>query len=71
MTDQMQVTGPQASPVHGHRVQGGISGLLFGLGVAILLQQFGLVPLTLLVVVLLPLGAAALGVGLGWPRSRR
>lgn len=71
MTDQMQVTGPQASPVRGHRVQGGISGLLFGLGVAILLQQFGLVPLTLLVVVLLPLGAAALGVGLGWPRSRR
>ncbi len=55
----------------GHRVQGAISGLFFGLGVAILLQQFGIVPLTALVALLLPLGMALVGVGLGWPRGRR
>ena len=52
----------------GHRVQGAVSGLVFGLGVAILLQQFAIAPLTLLLLVLVPLGAALVGVGLGWPR---
>lgn len=52
----------------GHRVQGAVSGLVFGLGVAILLQQFAVVPLTLLLLVLVPLGGALVGVGLGWPR---
>ena len=56
------------APAAGHRVQGAVSGLAFGLGLAILLQQFGVVPLTTVVLVLLPLGAALVGVGLGWPR---
>lgn len=60
------VAGP---PAHGHRVQGAVSGLVFGLGVAILLQQFAIVPLTLLLLVLVPLGGALVGVGLGWPRG--
>lgn len=61
---------PAAPAVHGHRVQGALSGLLFGLGLAILLQQFAIVPLTLVVVLALPLGGALLGLGLGWPRGR-
>ena len=48
---------------------GAVSGLVFGLGVAILLQQFAIVPLTLLLLVLVPLGGALVGVGLGWPRG--
>jgi hypothetical protein len=54
--------------MNGHRVRGGLSGLFFGLGVAILLQQFGIVPLTTVMLVALPGGMALLGVGVGWPR---
>jgi len=53
----------------GHRVRGAISGLVFGLGLAILLQQFAIVPLTTLVLVLVPLGTALIGLAIGWPRS--
>ena len=53
----------------GHRVQGGISGAVAGLGIAILLQQFAVVPLTTLTLVLLPLGMALVGVAMGWPRG--
>lgn len=53
----------------GHRVRGTISGLVFGLGLAILLQQFAVVPLTTLVLVLVPLGSALIGLAIGWPRS--
>ena len=52
----------------GHRVRGAISGLCFGLGLAILLQQFAVVPLTTLVLVLVPLGGLLLGLAVGWPR---
>lgn len=55
----------------GHRVQGALSGVVFGLGLAILLQQFAVVPLTLVVLVALPVGGALLGLGLGWPRGSR
>lgn len=60
------ISAPRAS---GHRVQGAISGLFFGLGLAILAQQFAILPLTLLTLVLLPLGMAIVGLGLGWPRG--
>ena len=53
----------------GHRVQGTISGLVAGLGIAILLQQFGVVPLTTLTLVLVPLGMALIGLAMGWPRG--
>ena len=53
----------------GHRVQGGISGAVAGLGIAILLQQFAIVPLTTLTLVLVPLGMALVGVAMGWPRG--
>lgn len=56
--------------MNGHRVRGGVSGFFFGLGVAILLQQFGVVPLTTVVLVALPGGMALLGVGVGWPRGK-
>ena len=52
----------------GHRVRGGISGAVCGLGIAVLAQQFGLGPLTLLTAVLLPLGMALVSVAVGWPR---
>jgi hypothetical protein len=52
----------------GHRVRGTISGIVFGLGLAILLQQFGVVPLTTLVLVLVPLGCGLVGLAIGWPR---
>ena len=55
----------------GHRVQGGISGAIAGLGIAILLQQFAILPLTTLTLVLLPLGMALVGVAMGWPRGAR
>lgn len=55
--------------MNGHRVRGGLSGLLFGLGVAILLQQFGIVPLTTVMLVALPGSMTLLGVGVGWPRG--
>ena len=57
--------------MNGHRVRGTISGLVFGLGVAILLQQFGVVPLTTLVLVLVPLGCGLVGLAIGWPRRAR
>lgn len=55
----------------GHRVQGGISGFFFGLGLAILLQQFAVLPLTTLTLVLIPIGMVLVGVALGWPRGAR
>ena len=67
------MTAPVPAPdrPRGHRVEGAISGVVFGLGLAILLQQFGVVPLTLLVLLLLPLGMGVVGLGLGWPRAPR
>lgn len=55
----------------GHRVRGAFSGLIFGLGVAILLQQFGVVALTLPVVVAIPTGMLLVGIAIGWPRQPR
>jgi hypothetical protein len=55
----------------GHRVRGACSGFVFGLGVAILLQQFGVVALTLPVVLALPLGMLLVGIAIGWPRRPR
>ncbi len=55
----------------GHRMRGGFSGFCFGLGVAILLQQLGVVPLATAILVALPLGMALLGVGVGWPRGAK
>jgi hypothetical protein len=55
----------------GHRVRGGFSGFFFGLGIAILLQQFGVVALTLPIVLALPFAMVLVGVAIGWPRRRR
>lgn len=55
----------------GHRVRGACSGFFFGLGIAILLQQFGIVALTLPVVLALPFGMVLLGIAIGWPRRPR
>ena len=55
----------------GHRVQGGISGVFAGLGIAILLQQFAVLPLTTMTLVLIPLGMCLIGVAMGWPRGAR
>lgn len=52
----------------GHRIGGALSGLCFGLGIAILLQQFAIVALTLPVVAGLPLTMMLVGIGIGWPR---
>ena len=67
------MTAPVPAPARprGHRIEGAISGVVFGLGLAILLQQFGVLPLTLLVLLLLPLGMGVVGLGLGWPRAPR
>ncbi len=62
---------PAATTPQGHRVQGTISGAVFGLGLVILLQQFGVVPITMLVLLLVPAGMALVGLGLGWPRPPR
>jgi hypothetical protein len=57
--------------MNGHRVRGTISGIVFGLGLVILLQQFGVVPLTTLVLILVPLGSGLVGLAIGWPRRAR
>lgn len=51
--------------------KGAASGLLAGFGIALLLQQFAVVPLTTVLLVALPLGLALVGVALGWPRAPR
>ncbi len=51
----------------GRRVAGAVSGVALGLGVGVLLAQFGLVPVGLLSGVVMPVGFGAAGVGLGWP----
>jgi predicted acyltransferase len=48
----------------GRPVLGVISGLLFGLFVALTLQQFGIMPLTTLSLIGLPIIGIALGLGL-------
>ena len=55
----------------GRRVRGATSGFVLGLGVAILLQQFGVVALTLPVVLGIPLGLLLVGIAVGWPRRAR
>jgi hypothetical protein len=64
------VVEPQVATA-GHRVRGAISGISFGLGLVILLQQFAIVPMTTLVLVLVPLGAALIGLAVGWTRPTR
>jgi len=48
--------------------RGALSGVLAGVGIAVLLQQYAVVPLTTLVLVGVPLGLALVGLALGWPR---
>lgn len=55
----------------GRRVRGVISGFVCGLGIAVLLQQFGVVPLTTALLVAVPVGMAIVGLALGWPRGPR
>lgn len=55
-------------PGRGHRWRGSLFGLLAGAGVAVLLQQFGVVPMTPEVMVGVPLGTAMVGLALGWPQ---
>lgn len=52
----------------GRRVRGVISGLVCGLGIAILLWQFAVVPLTTGLLIAAPVGMALVGLALGWPR---
>jgi hypothetical protein len=51
--------------------RGAGSGLLAGFGIALLLQQYAVVPLTTVVLVGLPLGLALVGAAIGWPRAPR
>jgi len=55
-------------PGRGRRWRGSLFGLLAGAGAAVLLQQFGIVPMTPAVMVGMPLGSALVGLGLGWPQ---
>jgi hypothetical protein len=59
---------PTSTRPAGRRVLGTISGFVFGLGLIILLQQFGLVPLSAPMLVV-PFAMALVGLGLGWPRA--
>ncbi len=52
----------------GHRWRGSLFGLLAGIGGAVLLQQFGVVPMTPAVMVGVPLGSTLVGLALGWPQ---
>lgn len=52
----------------GHRWRGSLFGLLAGAGVAVLLQQFGVVPMTPAVMVGVPVGTAMIGLAIGWPQ---
>ena len=54
-------------PGRGHRWRGSLFGLVGGVGAAVLLQQFGVVPMTPAVMVGVPLGSMLVGLGLGWP----
>jgi hypothetical protein len=53
----------------GRRVRGVISGFVCGLGIAVLLQQFAIVPLSTVLVIAVPVGMAIVGLALGWPRG--
>lgn len=53
----------------GRRVRGVISGFVCGLGIAILLQQFAIVPLSTVLLIAVPVGMAVVGLALGWPRG--
>lgn len=55
-------------PGRGHRWRGSLFGLLAGAGAAVLLQQFGVVPMTPAVMVGVPTGSALVGLALGWPQ---
>jgi hypothetical protein len=55
------------TPGRGHRWRGSLFGLLAGAGVAVLLQQFGVVPMTPAVMVGVPAGTGIVGLALGWP----
>lgn len=57
------------SRTQGHRLLGGVSGFAVGLGVAILLHQFAVVPLNVWLLAL-PVGVMLIGVALGRPRVR-
>jgi hypothetical protein len=54
-------------PGRGHRWRGSLVGLLAGAGAAVLLQQFGVVPMTPAVMVGVPAGTGLVGLALGWP----
>jgi len=62
-----------AERIRGRPVLGAVSGLLFGVSVGLVLQQFGLRPLDSLSVIGLPLVGLALGLALAWwaPIRRR
>jgi len=53
----------------GRRVRGVISGFVCGLGIAVLLQQFAIVPLSTVLLIAVPVGMALVGLALGWPRG--
>lgn len=48
-----------------------LSGLLLGLGVSVLLQQFAVWSLTVVTLVVVPLAAAGVGAGVTWAVRRR
>jgi len=54
--------------MRGRRVTGALSGAVAGFGIAVLLQQFAVVPLTTLLLVGLMGGLGLVGLALGWPR---
>jgi len=65
-------SGPRRVWAHGHPIAGFISGLLLGIGVAVLLQQFAVWPLTIVTAIIFPVATAivcSLRAWLGKPYS--
>ncbi|MFA5885933.1 MAG: hypothetical protein WDA60_18925 [Acidimicrobiia bacterium] len=57
------------TPGKGRRWRGAFFGLLAGTGAAVLLQQFGAVPMTPMMMFGVPVGTAMVGTAIGWPKA--
>jgi len=60
---------PTGRPGRGHRVRGPLFGAVGGTGIAVLLQQFAVVPMSALLMIAAPVVGALVGLALGWPRG--
>jgi len=60
---------PTGQPGRGHRVRGPIFGAVAGIGIAVLLQQFAVLPMSTALLLGAPAVGALAGLALGWPRG--